>query len=831
MGFFFKAAAFCTAVLLASAAGASEVPHAYPIQVDVYDSAHAACAGATVNVVRDGKLVQSAQTDAAGRASLTVTETGHYNLDVSLNGFQPVQASVDVPANGNATASVAFTSAAVHHESVDVEGTVSPIEEGSSTPATFPPDAVKQLPSHPATVADALPLIPGVIRSPEGSLKISGSGEHRSALLVNSADVTDPATGTFGLTVPIDSVQSVNVYQTAYLAEYGRFTAGLVSVETRRGGEKWKWDLNDPLPDFRIRSRRLEGIKDATPRLNFEGPLIAGKLYFSEGIEYVVRNTEAYTLTYPNNQSRQEGFNSFSQFDWVVSDRQLLTATLQAAPQREKYVNINFLNPEPASPNDGTHNYVVTIGDRFTIGGGLLDTTLSGTRFDASVWPQGPLDLAIAPWGNSGNYFDQQTRTASRMALSSTYAMKPIKHFGTHDFKVGSYLAGSSDTGQVTSHPVDILNGAGLLSERITFAGGRPYGVADTEFALFGQDHWTITPKLALDMGMRMESQEISESVRLAPRFGFAWSPFTSTGTVIRGGFGLFYDRVPLNVYAFSDYPSQVQTFFDANGGIVSGPITYQNVIGEVPLQTPFVFRGEKPGNFSPRSSTWSVQLEQPIGPSVKLRASYMQNDSSGLVLLNPVLPAVGSSTGFDTLSGTGSSRYRQFEVTARVRVPGPNPLYVSYVRSRAEGDLNEFAGYLGSFPNPILRSDQYSNLSSDLPNRFLAWGNVKLPHGFWISPVVEYRNGFPYAVTDAMQQYVGVPYQQRFPHFFSADSRFSKDLKVSAKYAVRLSLSLFNMTDHFNPEGLHTNIADPAFGSYLGQRGRRYTVDFDVLF
>ena len=76
------------------------------------------------------------------------------------------------------------------------------------------------------------------------------------------------------------------MYQTAYLAEYGRFTAGLVSVETKRGGNKWKWELNDPLPEFRIRSRHLRGLKTATPRVNFEGPLIANKLFFMEGFEY-----------------------------------------------------------------------------------------------------------------------------------------------------------------------------------------------------------------------------------------------------------------------------------------------------------------------------------------------------------------------------------------------------------------------------------------------------------------------------------------------------------------------------------------------------------------
>jgi hypothetical protein len=62
-------------------------------------------------------------------------------------------------------------------------------------------------------------------------------------------------------------------------------------------------------------------------------------------------------------------------------------------------------------------------------------------------------------------------------------------------------------------------------------------------------------------------------------------------------------------------------------------------------------------------------------------------------------------------------------------------------------------------------------------------------------------------------------------------DSRFSKDLKVSAKYKLRFSISSFNLTNHFNPEVVRNNIADPSFGYFFGQRGRRFTADFDVLF
>src|SRR6185312_8426626 len=154
-----------------------------------------------------------------------------------------------------------------------------------------------------------------------------------------------------------------------------------------------------------------------------------------------------------------------------------------------------------------------------------------------------------------------------------------------------------------------------------------------------------------------------------------------------------------------------------------------------------------------------------------------------------------------------------------------------SYTNSRSRGDLNDFNNYLSSFPVPLVRLSQFGNLPGDVPNRFLAWGSFQLPDGFRVSPVLEVRSGFPYSTLNAAQNYATAPNSARYPNFISLDSRISKDIRVNAKYTVRLSVSDFNLTNHFNPEAFHNNIADPAFGLFFGQRGRRFTADFDVLF
>jgi hypothetical protein len=770
-------------------------------------------------------------TDVKGQASFSDLVDRPYSIAIQHDGFEPLRREVDLTLGQSAAVAVTLVPAMARKESIEVSAQADPVDSGSAPPVVLDGKTVKELPGRPANVADALPMVPGVVREPGGALVISASPEHRSALIVNSADVTDPATGQFGLTVPIDSVEALNVFQAPYLAEYGRFTAGLVTVETRRGGDQWKWELNDPLPEFRIRSHHLRGLRTATPRLNFEGPLLAHKLYISEGFEYEIRKTAVYTLPFPRNQKLEQGLNSFTQIDWIVSERHLVTGTTHIAPQRLGHVNMDYYNPEATTPDASTHNYTGTVTDRLTLFGGLLESTFSVTQFDAGVWARGTSGLTLTPTGNFGYYFAQQTREADRYSGRSTYAFAPVRRWGLHSFKLGVYAAASNEDGQVANFPVDIQNALGQRIERISFPRvPLPFDIDDRETTVFGQDHWILTPRLSVDLGIRTESQQVSGAFRVAPRVGLAWSPF-GTGFVVRGGFGLFYDRVPLNIYTFNRYPDQTITTYQPDGQIASGPYLYLNTLGQSRVRFPFVNQKPVDGNFSPHSGNWSLSVEQPVAKVVRLRTSYMQHDSTGLAILTRVAPDPMTGTGAVLLEGTGKARYRQLEFTARARLATERELFFSYTYTRARGDLNDFSTYLSTFPAPVIRPNLFGNLPASLPHRFLAWGIFKVTKTVRVAPVIEWRNGFPYNVIDAYRNYADTPLKNRYPTFLSLDARFSKDIQVNPKYAVRLSLSSFNLTNHFNPEAVHNNINDPVFGYFFGHRGRRFTADFDVLF
>jgi hypothetical protein len=129
-----------------------------------------------------------------------------------------------------------------------------------------------------------------------------------------------------------------------------------------------------------------------------------------------------------------------------------------------------------------------------------------------------------------------------------------------------------------------------------------------------------------------------------------------------------------------------------------------------------------------------------------------------------------------------------------------------------------------------LLRPDIYATAPGNIPHRFLAWGIVPLARGWKLAPVIEHRTGFPYAALDAAQNYAGIPNTRRFPNFFSLDGRVSKDIHYRG-HGFQVSFSMFNITNHWNPDSVRLNTADAQFGEFLGQRRRRYRLDFDFLF
>lgn len=798
------------------------------VRVNVVDNNHNPVAGATI-VLNINGTAHSLTTNDKGEASAASVPVAGFKLEVRKDGFQPVSKQITPDAGVSIVElEVVLVPRLEKRETVVVQAPAA-AEQAGSTPEELARQQMKNAPSHPATVVDALPLLGDVLRGPDGVVMVGGDEKH-SALLVNSVDMTDPATGQFGMSLPIDAVENLSVSTSPYLSQYGGFTGGVVSTVTRGGGEKWDFELNDPFPDFRIRSAHLVGVQSVSPHINFGGPLIRQKLYFFDAAEVVIDKTPVRTLPFPVNETKTTSENSFTQLDYIFSPSHTLSSTFHFAPQETRYANLSFYNPQPVTPNIDMKSRALAITDRVTLKNGVLQSTVAGEKFDADVTPQTIGEMIVTPVGNQGSYFSDHRRESSRVEWLENYSFSPVKFSGTHNFQAGSIFSYSDDEGSFLAQPVNIQDLNGNLLKRIDFTGGNPFSRTDFGMAGFVQDHWSLKESFSLDGGLRLEQQSITGTTRLAPRAGFVWTPpIDQKKTVIRGGMGVFYDRVPLNVYAFMDYPREVITTFTPQGDIIDGPTTFLNVIASSMHHVHSVSRRNRAGNFAPYSIGSSLEVERAFSRKFKVLAKYSFRNSHGLVEVSPETLKSGKDALVER--DAGNAEYREFQITANVGQENGRKLFFTYTRSKSLTDLNESNSYVGNLSFPVFRPDFFARSSADAPNRFIVWGESRLPWKMHIIPMVEYRTGFPFSIMDAYQNFVGIPNATRFSSYLSLDTRLMKDIPVNQKYTLRMSVRGLNLTNHFNAILAHSNTADPLFGSFFGNYGRRFKLDFDVLF
>ncbi|MGE5327459.1 MAG: TonB-dependent receptor domain-containing protein, partial [Deltaproteobacteria bacterium] len=675
-----------------------------------------------------------------------------------------------------------------------------------------------------------------------------GATENQGILLVNSAEMVDPVTGSYSINIPIDAVESLQVYKSAYQAQYGRFSGGLTTIETKAPSDQFRYELNDFLPTVRVKSGHVVGIANDVPRLYVTGPLLQNKLNFSEALEYELDKQPVRGLAWPQNEIKSEGFTSFTSLQYILSPHQLMTSHVEIFPLRRQFANINSLLPQSASSDYGQKGFSAGSTYRYMSDSGAILTTLfQFTRFDSNAHGQGPLDMLITPTNIAGNYFNSWTRQSSESELSQTYQWQPKEFYGRHEFQVGASFERRTYTGTSSSHPVQLLRTDGTLAEQIDFSGLANLHASDNEAAVFLQDHWVIGRDLAFDAGLRFSTQNIGDPAALAPRFGMAYSPGNNGKTIFRGGVGIFYSRVPLLAGDFTSNPTRTVTCFDLSCPLVGTPVTYQNAYIRVTENGQQVVPTNDRLASTPYNLTWNLEGDREILPHLVLRVSYLFSRTFNEFTINP-LNVAGQPPSL-LLTNTGASRYHEFETTLRYRASDKLDLNFSYVNSLARGDLNTLTALYVPFEQPVIRPDTFGTLPSNIPNRFVTWGRIKLPWKMTASPVLDIHSGFPFSPVDVLQNYacppsatssgaacVPVPNSQRLPAFASLDLKMTKDFRLPlipwlSSHQIRLSGTIFNVTDHYNPRDVINNVTSPRFGEFLGIQHRFYDVGFDIVY
>jgi Carboxypeptidase regulatory-like domain len=766
-------------------------------------------------------------TDSAGHYEFTQLPAGTYTLRASRQGFKPFAQSISLNANQTSVVDVALTLDTVV-EKVEVKGQAAGVSPEDSSPASTINNAqLEALPLAQQKFQNALPLVPGVIRGLDGKLAVRGTSENQGMLVVDSAKTVDPVTGSFSIPVPIDAIQTVNVDKTPFSAENGGFSGGLTRIETIPPPSDWFYRVKDFNVSLRGKNGHFVGVSQATPRVSFGGPLRGSKVNFSEVFEYDVRRDPVRGLAWPNNEIKTQGFNSFTRVQDILSPHHVLSADINVFPMRTQFANISALVPQTASSDYNQKGVSAGIADLHSFNSGaLLRIALRYTRFDSNAHGQGSADMLINPEGWSGNFFDSWTRAANQFEAYPTFQFAPKKWLGRHELKIGADVTHRSFAGNNLSHPVQLLRQDGTLAEEISFASnGRPSASA-TDVEEFIQDQWTLNEHLAISLGGRLTNETVGRAAAFAPRVGVAYSPGKKQKTIFRVGAGLFYDRVSLLEASFARNPARTVSVFDETGNAIGMPVLYHNAYignGAGPLSS----RVRSAPDSSPRSFVGNIEVDRQLWSTATLRVSWLYSQTRNLFIVNPV-PGVFGGDGLLGLFNTGTANYHEFEATLHFRPVRHADLNISYVWSRARGDLNTVSNIFLPFEQPVIRPNVSGILPSDVPNRVVSWGMFELPWSLIVSPVVDVHTGFPYSNVDVLQNYAGLPNGQRFPTFFSLDAQVYRDFHLHLPFTehgsrrkVRVGLYSINLTNHGNFHDVFNNETSPFFGRFTGFQRR----------
>jgi len=390
------------------------------------------------------------------------------------------------------------------------------------------------------------------------------------------------------------------------------------------------------------------------------------------------------------------------------------------------------------------------------------------------------------------------------------------------------------------NHSILIRRHNGTLAQRIDFTGPSATALQVSEVSAFAQDRWTLSRKLAIDTGLRLDRDGIVRHANLAPRASFSFVPLKNNRTIIRGGVGLFYDRMPLSVSyfdavqsgidpeenddlapsaSFRDYPRRIVTTFATDGvSTTDGPRLFRNAA--------------KARLRNLRSVRWSLQLDQGLTKDLTIRLGFLERKTRQELIIEPRVGPTNS--GMLVLSNRGRSHYRELQLLGLYQNPHLGYWNASYVWSRASGDLNTVDNYLGDLPAFVIRPNEYGPLPFDAPQRFLLHGELKLPADITFSPSLEIRSGFPFSIVNEQLDFVGPRNRAgRFPTFISLDAQVTKGFRIPRfeNHKMRVGAAIFNITNHFNPRDLQNNLGSSSFGQFFNSLGTSVRGKFEVAF
>jgi len=747
------------------------------VQGQVVDETGAAVDAARVTLTDPSGAERSTATGRDGRFTFGDVSFGTYSLRVDAAGFnEHTDADVVVKSASSERLAIQLTVAAVAESvTVDPDSTIASDSSSNADALVIKGRDLESLPDDPDELASALQELAGPGAAPGGGQIF-----------------IDGFTG--GRLPPKESIREIRINSNPFAAEFDRLGFGRVEIFTKPGSDKFRGSAFMSFNDESLNARNPIALVRAPEQErryggNVSGPLSKRSSFFvdferrdiddSDTVAAVILDPSGFVVPFTTNVLAPERRTTFSpRIDFQLSTNNTLVARYGFTDNASHNDGIGEYRLPSASVENRFREHVLSLTDTQILGTvGISETRLQLIRRrSTSDSPfEGPVVNVVDSFVD-GSSVGEVRRGEDRVELQQNFSFA----FGSHAIKTGvrvrgtrlidystsnfqgTYIfAGTGDPNDLVSS-IDqyrfVLAGAdGFTPSQFTLSVGEPFA-STTQFDVgaFVQDDWRIKPNFSLSYGLRYEAQShVDSKLAFAPRAGFAYSfngPDGRPTTVIRGGMGIFFDRVDeglsLDEVRFDGIRQQqfvvpFPTFFPLIPSATeleafsieptvrllsadNSPYTIQASLG--------VERQFRWGLMGSVTWVWSRGLHQ-----LRLRNLNIPDSVTGL---RPLGNDVGN---IYSVEPSGSSRRRQLRFTVNKRSSGSFSLFMNYTLGWATAD-SEGAGFAPS--NPFDLTQDWGRASDDVRHTFVVGGSYSAPFGLQINPFIIARSSRPYNIT-----------------------------------------------------------------------------------
>ena len=754
------------------------------------------------------------ETNYAGRYLFTSLSPGLYQLLVEKEGFYAVR-SDNVAVGTLQSTEVTLNRVREVYQKVNVVASPAAINpQETSSSRRLSDNEIMNLPfSVPQDIRYALPLIPGVLQDATGQIHVNGSSTRQILDELDGFNITDPASGYFDARVPVDALRSVTVYGSRYPAQFGKASGALLDLETGMGDDRYHFSGTDLLPSFS--THKGFHIDGWTPRGSVSGPIKRGKAWFLLAPEAEYDLTLINELPPGADESSRWRFGDLAKTQVNLTPSNILTTDFLVNEFRSNHNGLSPFNPVETTTNLNESIYHVSAIDQSTLHNGMLmEYGVGFSRFHAAELPLGDATYVMTPEGTSGNYYERAEARSERLQFIINLIAPTVREWGTHEFKFGVDLDRIVDVESFNRHGISILRQDGTLSRTVSFPGNPSLEQTNFETGVYGEDHWSISHRLVLDPGLRLDWDQIVGGTRISPRLAASFTPTAEDNTKIVAGIGVYYDESNLDLFAQPRAGTRIDSFYNQAGtSLIRPPVESVFQVDEQHLNPPWFLN-------------WSVGIERKLPASVFLRTEFIEKRGhDGWTYVNPCAGPSGCFAGRFFLESARRDRYDAVVLSLRRRFKGGHVIYASYTRSAARSNaVLDF-----SVDNPYFSPQAGGPLPWDTPNRVVAWGILPLVKQFDLAYTLDWRDGFPFSVVDQNQELVGPPDRLRFPAYFSLNMALEKRVSLFGfRWEVRGGFD--DITDRQNPYAVDNNIDSPTFLTYGSIGGRSLTGQIRLL-